>query len=86
MTIDDQIRDEIIQYNINREASKISSLSSGKVNKYDYLTCDEILPSNQKQIREQAKFYLLSSWQSFWESNKNNWRSEKKSIWCLRSN
>ena len=78
MTIDYQIRDEMLQYDINREASKISALSSGKVNKYGYLTGDEILPSNQKQIRGQAKFHLFSSWQSFWKSNKNNWRLEKK--------
>ena len=56
MTIDDQIRDEKLQYNINREAAKISALSSGKINKYEYLTGEEILPSNQEQIIEQAKF------------------------------
>ena len=56
MTIDDQIRDEKLQYNINREAAKISALSSNKIGKYEYLTGEEILPSNQKQIKEQAKF------------------------------
>ena len=56
MTIDDQIRDEKLQYDINREAAKISALSSGKINKYEYLTGEEILSSNQKQIIEQAKF------------------------------
>ena len=56
MTIDDQIRDEKLQYDINREAAKISALSSGKIDKYEYLTGEEILPSNQKQIIEQAKF------------------------------
>ena len=45
--IDDQIRDEKLQYDINREAAKISTLSSGKIDKYEYLTCDEVLPSNQ---------------------------------------
>ena len=54
MTIDDQIKDERIQYDINREAAKISVLSSGKVNKYEYLTCEEILLPNQKKI-EHAK-------------------------------
>ena len=38
MTIDDQIRDEKLQYNINREAPKIFALSSDKINKYEYLT------------------------------------------------
>ena len=56
MTIDDQIRDEKLQYDINREAAKISALSSGKINKYESLTGEEILPSNQQQIFEQAKF------------------------------
>ena len=56
MTINDQIRYEIMQYDINREAAKISALSSGKIHKYEYLTGEDILPSNQQQIIEQAKF------------------------------
>ena len=55
MTIEDQIRDEKLQYNINREAAKISTLSSGKIHNYEYLTGEEILPSNQQQMIEQAK-------------------------------
>ena len=55
MTINDQIRDEKIQYDINREAAKISALSSGKIHKYEYLTGEDIL-SNQQQITEQARF------------------------------
>ena len=56
MTINDQIRDERLQHDINTEAAKISALSSGKTHKYEYLTCENILPSNQQQIIEQAKF------------------------------
>ena len=56
MTIEDKIRDEKLQYDINREATKISVLSSGKIDKYEYLTAEEILPSNEKQIIEKAKF------------------------------
>ena len=56
MTIYDYIRDEKIQYNINREAARVSALSSSKIDKYEYLTGKDILPSNQKQIIEQAKF------------------------------
>ena len=56
LTINDQIRDEKLQYDINREASKISALSSGNIQKYEYLTGEDILPSNQQQIIEQAKF------------------------------
>ena len=46
MAIDDQIRDEKLQCDINREAAKISAWSSDKIKKYEYLTCEEILPSN----------------------------------------
>ena len=56
MAIKDQTRDEKLQYDINREAAKISALSSGKIHKYEYLTGEETLPSNQQQIIEQAKF------------------------------
>ena len=55
MTPEDKIRDKKLQYDINREAAKISALSSGKIDKYEYLTDEEILPSNQQQIIEQAK-------------------------------
>ena len=55
MTIDDKIRDEKLQYDINREATKISALSSGKIDKYEYLSGVEILPSDQKRVVEQAK-------------------------------
>ena len=56
MTIDDQIRDEKLQFDINREAAKTSSKSSGKFHKYEYLTGEDILRSNQQKIIEQAKF------------------------------
>ena len=56
MTIEDQIKDEKLRHDIHREAAKISALSSGKIDKYEYLTGEEILPSNQQQIIEQAKF------------------------------
>ena len=56
MTINDQIKGEKLQYDINRGAAKISALSSGKIDKYEYLTGKDILPSNQQQIIRQAKF------------------------------
>ena len=56
MTINDQIRGEKLQYNINREAAKISALSLGKIHKYEYLTGEDILASNQHQIIEQSRF------------------------------
>ena len=65
MTIKDQIKDEKLQYNINREAAKISALSSGKRHKYEYLTGEDILPSNQQQIIEQTKFTYSSLGNAF---------------------
>ena len=56
MAINDQIRDEKLQYDINRKGAKVSALSSDKIDKYEYLTSEEKLPSNQQQIIEQAKF------------------------------
>ena len=56
MTTENQIKDEKLQYDIHREPAKISALSSGKIDKYEYLTGEEILPSNEQQIIEQAKF------------------------------
>ena len=56
MTIDDKIRDEKLQYDINREAVKISALSSKKIDKYEFLTGEETLPSDQRRVIEQAKF------------------------------
>ena len=52
MTPEDQIRDKKLQYHINREATKISALSSWKTDKYEYLTGEEILSSNQQQTIE----------------------------------
>ena len=59
MTINDQIKDEKLQYDINREAAKISALPSGKLHKYEYLTGEDILPSAQQQIIDQTKFTLI---------------------------
>ena len=56
MAIDDKIRYEKLQHDIKREGAKISALSSGKIEKYEYLKGEEVLSSNQKQIIEQAKF------------------------------
>ena len=56
MTIDDKTRDENLQYDVNREAAKISAVPSGKIDKYECLIGEEILLSNQRQIIEQANF------------------------------
>ena len=84
MTITNQIRDEKLQYNISRKAAEISALSSGKIEKYEYLTGKEILPSNQKQIIEQAKFTYSLLGKGFWKPDKNNWRSRRKTSWGFK--
>ena len=65
MTINDQIRDEKLQYDINRKAAEISALSSGKIDEYEYLTGKDIWLSNQQQIIEQAKFAYSPSVKAF---------------------
>ena len=55
MIIDDEIRDEKLLYDIAEKQLKISALSSGKIDRYEYLTGEEILPSNQRQITETNK-------------------------------
>ena len=50
--INGKIVDEKLQYDINREAVKISALSLGKIDKYEYLTGEEILPSDLRRVIE----------------------------------
>ena len=68
MTINGQIKDEKLQYNINREAAEVFALSSGKLHKYQYPTGEDIIPSNQQQIIEQTKFTCSP----LGRANKNN--------------
>ena len=56
MTIEDKFRDEKLQYDIRREAAKMLASSSGKIDKYEFLAGEEILPSDQSRVIEQAKF------------------------------
>ena len=56
MTTDDKIRVEKLQFSINGEAAEISAVSSGKIDKFEYLTGEEILPPDQTGMIEQAKF------------------------------
>ena len=71
MTIDDKIREEKMQYDINKEAAKVSVLSSRKIDKYGYLTGEELLPSDQRRVIEQAKFTDLHLEKTL-EKQKNN--------------
>ena len=61
MTIDDKIMDEKLRSDINKEAAKISALSSGKINKYECLTSEAILPSDKSRIGQaKSQYYPLS--------------------------
>ena len=81
----DQIRDEKLHYNISRKAAKISALSSGKIDKYEYLTGKEILPSNQQQIIEQAKFTYSPLGKAFEKQIKTIEDQGKKQVKALEN-
>ena len=83
MTINDQIKDEKLQYNINREAAKISALSSGKLHKYEYLTGEDILPSNQQQIIKQTQFTYFPLGKAFDKQIKTIKNQDKKQVDAL---
>ena len=85
MTINDQIKDEKLQYDINREAGKISALSSGKLHKYEYLTGEGILPSAQQQIIDQTKFTYSPLGKAFDKQIKTIEHQGKKQVDALNS-
>ena len=86
MTIEDQIKDEKLQYDINREAAKISALSSGKIDKYEYRTGEEILPSNQQQIIQQAKFNYSPLGKALEKQRKTIEDQGKKQVKAIQDN
>ena len=86
MTIEDQIKDEKLKRDINREAAKISALSSGKIDKYEYLTGEEILASNQQQIIEQAKFTYSPLGKAFEKQTKTIEDKGEKQLKAIQDN
>ena len=86
MTIEHQIKDEKLRYDINREAAKISALSSGKIDKYEYLTSEEILPSIQQRIIEQAKFTYSPLGKAFEKQTKTIEDQGEKKIKAIQDN
>ena len=86
MSIEDQIKDKKLQYDINREAAKISALSSGKLDKYEYLTGEEILPSNQQQIIQQAKFTYSPLGKTIEKQRKTIEDQGKKQVKAIQDN
>ena len=86
MTIKDQIKVEKLQYDINRKAAKISALSSGKIDKYEYLTDEEILSSNLQQIIEKAKFISSPLGKAFEKQTKTIKDQGEKQIKAIQDN
>ena len=86
MTTEDQIKDEKLQYDINKEAAKISALSSGKIDKYEYLTGEEILPSNQQRIIQQGKFTYSPLRKAFEKQIKTIEDQGKKQVKAIQNN
>ena len=80
MIIDNKIRDEKLQYDVNKETAKMSALSSGKIDKYDCLTGEEILPSDQRRVIEQDKFTFSSLSKAFEKQIKTIEDQGKKQI------
>ena len=64
MTIGDTIRDEKLQYDVNSEAVKTSAILSGKTDKYEYFTGEEILPPDQRRVIEQGNFTFSQLWKA----------------------
>ena len=83
MTTNDQIRDEKLQYDINREACKISALSSSNIKKYEYLTGEDILPCNQQQM-EQAKLTYSPLGKAFEKQIKTIKYQEEKQVKAIQ--
>ena len=77
MIINDKIRDEKLQYDINREAAKISTLSSGKIDTYEFLTGDEILYPDHRRVIEQAKFAYSPLEKAFEKATKTEEQGKK---------
>ena len=84
MTINDQTRDKKLQYDINKEAAKILAWSSKNFPKYEYLTGEDILPSNQRQIIEQAKFTYSPLGKAFEKQIKTIEDQGKKQVDALK--
>ena len=61
-----------LQYNIKREVGKVSALSWCKIDKYEYLTGEEILSLDQRRVIEQAKIYYSCLGKALEKQRKTN--------------
>ena len=85
MTIDEKIIDEKLPHDINREAAKISPLSSNKIHKYEYLTGEEILLLSNQQIIEQARLTYSPLGKAFEKQIETIQDQEKKQVYALNT-
>ena len=86
MTIDHKIRDKKLQYDINREAAKISVSSSGEIDKYEYLTGEKILPPDQRRVIKQATFAYSPLGKAFEKQTKTIEDQGEKQIKAIKDN
>ena len=73
-----------MQYSINREAAKISVLWSGKTDKYEYLTGEEVLPPDQRRVIGQAKLAYSPLGKAFKKQTKTIGNQGKKQVKALK--
>ena len=83
MTIDDKFNNEKLHYDISREAAKISSLSSRKIDKYEFLIGEEIVPPDKRIVIKQAKFIYCPSGKAFEKQTKTTEEQGKKYVHTL---
>ena len=81
--IKEEIRDENLQYNINKEVAKILAASSVKSCKYEYLKGEEILPSDRSQMVEKAKFTNSPIGKAFKKANEDQGEKQAKTLYSL---
>ena len=85
MATDVLIRDYKQQYDINRETAKTLAISSREIDQYEYLRDWKILPSNQSEIIEHAKFTYSPLGEVFEKQKQNDWRSMRKTNWSFKT-
>ena len=83
--INHKIRDEKLQYNIKTEVAKISALLSGKIDKCEYVTSEEILPPDEIRVIEQAEFTYSPLEKTFEKQTKKIEEQEKKTSLRFKS-
>ena len=76
MAVNDKIIDEKLQCDINREASKLSALSSGKIDKHEHLTSEDILPVDENPIKKQDNLTYSLLGKSFKKQKKRHLKTK----------